>query len=355
MHLRNGGRGERRLLEAREHQRQRAAVGALDLLPRERAGKGRHAVLQLRELVGDVGRQQVAARGDRLAELHEDRAELFEREAQPLAAAHRPAALEPHPWGEKEQEAQRPVEVRGAHVVVQAVLEQHALDLDEPHYDAQLHGAGVRITGCRAARAAARAAPAAGRHPRAAHRRRAGTARPRCAAPDRRSRGRGTRRGWSSVVAAALRAPGVPWRAPLARADARAHRRAAATALPRGRAAAAAPAPELLRHLRVAADRDVAALPLRLRGVTQSASSANGPPLRVASACALVERDGERQPRSRSPAAARCRAPRWRGCGRSSCAHSCRARTERGRPRFTRFSSVAVSMAARGVRRAQER
>ena len=44
--------------------------------------KRRHAVLQHRELVRDVGRQQVAARGQDLAELDEDRPQRFQRAAQ---------------------------------------------------------------------------------------------------------------------------------------------------------------------------------------------------------------------------------------------------------------------------------
>ena len=50
--------------------------------------KRRHAVLQLRELVGDVGRQQVAPRRQHLPELDEDRPEVLERER---AAARRAA------------------------------------------------------------------------------------------------------------------------------------------------------------------------------------------------------------------------------------------------------------------------
>ena len=48
--------------------------------------KRRYAVLQQqRQFVGDVGRQQVAARGQHLAKLHEDGAQLLQRLAQALA------------------------------------------------------------------------------------------------------------------------------------------------------------------------------------------------------------------------------------------------------------------------------
>ena len=49
-------------------------------------GKRRHAVLQPGELVGDVGRQEVAPGREHLAELDEDRAEPLEAQAQALAA-----------------------------------------------------------------------------------------------------------------------------------------------------------------------------------------------------------------------------------------------------------------------------
>ncbi len=109
MHLRDGGRGERRLVEGAEHLRERPTVAVLERLAGDRARKRRHAILQLGELVGDIRRQQIAARGDRLAELHENGSELLEREPQALGAAHRSPPFEPHPGREKEQEAQRPI------------------------------------------------------------------------------------------------------------------------------------------------------------------------------------------------------------------------------------------------------
>ena len=74
-------------------------VDGLAVQPRQRRqhlleGKRRHAVLQLRELVGDVHREEVAPGGEHLAELDEDRAELFEREPQPLCGGRRGVAPE---------------------------------------------------------------------------------------------------------------------------------------------------------------------------------------------------------------------------------------------------------------------
>ncbi len=91
--------------------RQRQAEGFLDHRDGEIAGKGRHAVLQFRQLIGDVDWQQIAARRQRLAEFHEYRAQLLERQAQPLAARAADAALEPGPGRKIEQEAQRPIQM----------------------------------------------------------------------------------------------------------------------------------------------------------------------------------------------------------------------------------------------------
>ena len=83
-----------RPVELREHLVHRLAVAAVQrrdhLLGRER----RHRVLQLRELVRDVRRQEVAPRRQHLAELHEDRPERLEREPQAHRARSRQVAPE---------------------------------------------------------------------------------------------------------------------------------------------------------------------------------------------------------------------------------------------------------------------
>ena len=108
---------------------------------RERAVEGRNAVLQLRELVGDVRRQQVAPRRDHLPELDEDRPEVLERAAQALAAA-AAAAREPRPGRQPENEAQRPVEMGRADVVVEPVAHEHAVDREQPAGDAPSRSCG---------------------------------------------------------------------------------------------------------------------------------------------------------------------------------------------------------------------
>ena len=146
--LGDGGRRERRGIEAREELRDRPAERGLDARLGERAVEGRDAVLELRELVGDVGRQQVAPRRDDLAELHEDRPEVLERAPQALAAR-AAAAREPGPGRQPEDEAQRAVEVGRAHVVVEPVAHQHAVDGEQPAGDPHRDHAGpcARIGG----------------------------------------------------------------------------------------------------------------------------------------------------------------------------------------------------------------
>jgi len=95
--------------------------------PRERrqhlvGGKRRHLVLQLRQLVGDVDRDQVATGGEHLAELHEDGTQRFERESQALAAR----AVEPAPEEDAADDRAQPAD---------AAVREHELVEPEPHAD----------------------------------------------------------------------------------------------------------------------------------------------------------------------------------------------------------------------------
>ena len=133
-------RGQRRPRRSSRTPRRPAGRSARSTIAaRLGAGERRHAVLQLRELVGDVGRQQVAPRREHLAELDEDRAELLERQAQPLAARAAPPALEPGRRREVEREAQRPEQVRREDDVVEPVPHEHALDREQAAEHAWAH------------------------------------------------------------------------------------------------------------------------------------------------------------------------------------------------------------------------
>ncbi len=93
VHLRDRGARHRMMVEAMEQRRQRLAQRPLDDGGRDLGVERRHAVLQLGQFVRHIGRQQVAARGQDLPELHEDRTELLQRQAQAFTArARRPAA-----------------------------------------------------------------------------------------------------------------------------------------------------------------------------------------------------------------------------------------------------------------------
>ena len=77
-------------------------MDATAIVPVER----RYAVLEFRQLVGDVRRQQIAPGRQGLAEFDEDRPQLLERQAQPLAAGDADAALEPGPGREIARESE---------------------------------------------------------------------------------------------------------------------------------------------------------------------------------------------------------------------------------------------------------
>ncbi len=108
LHLREVHLGDRRArhrnaLELVEEHVDRRAQRFFDDADRDLRVERRHLVLQLREFVGDIDRQQVATRRQHLPELHEDRPETFERKAQPNAgrpvepaAEGRDAHQEPH-------------------------------------------------------------------------------------------------------------------------------------------------------------------------------------------------------------------------------------------------------------------
>ncbi len=97
VHLRDRGRRERLRFESREGFGDGSAERLLDDGARGLVVERRHAVLEFGELDGDIGREQVATRGERLPELDEDGAELLERQPQALSARGLFTPLEPGP------------------------------------------------------------------------------------------------------------------------------------------------------------------------------------------------------------------------------------------------------------------
>ena len=86
MHLSDRGTRHRRPIERTKHAFHRLAVDALQGRDHLLAGKRRNAVLQAGKLVGDVGWQDIATRGEHLSELDEDRSQLLQCEPQALRA-----------------------------------------------------------------------------------------------------------------------------------------------------------------------------------------------------------------------------------------------------------------------------
>ena len=86
MHLRHRGAGDRHRVDAPEDSRQRAAVRAIERLGDSRPLERRHAVLELGELERDILGNEVGPHRQQLPELHEDRPQRLERQAQALAA-----------------------------------------------------------------------------------------------------------------------------------------------------------------------------------------------------------------------------------------------------------------------------
>jgi hypothetical protein len=90
VHLGDRGRSHRLHFEAAENLIERLAVEHFELGDGLLGREGRHAILQLGQLVGEIRRQQIAPRRQHLTELHEDRTERFKR----LAQAHRARLVE---------------------------------------------------------------------------------------------------------------------------------------------------------------------------------------------------------------------------------------------------------------------
>jgi hypothetical protein len=105
-------------VELLEHLLERPPVGLLHQAAGHRGGERRHTVLQFRQLVGHVQRQQVAPCRQHLAELDEDR-------PQPLAgAAQAHAARLVQPASERDQAHQR------AHPALAEPRQRHLVDAE---------------------------------------------------------------------------------------------------------------------------------------------------------------------------------------------------------------------------------
>ncbi|SAJ33735.1 Uncharacterised protein [Enterobacter cloacae] len=139
------GRGQRFAFEAGEDLFDLRAQLFLDALDRQLRREGRHLVLQPGQFVGDVVGQQVAAGGENLAELDEDRSEVLQRQAQARAAGQfQLAPRQPAPGQGGTEQAQPPGQHRQFEdQVVQAVADDDALDAQEAAESEELHASGL--------------------------------------------------------------------------------------------------------------------------------------------------------------------------------------------------------------------
>ena len=138
MHLSDRGTRHRRPIERTKHAFHRLAVDALQGRDHLLAGKRRNAVLQACKLVGDVGGQNIATRGEHLSELDEDRSQLLQCEPQPSRAWRGQVA----PEGDRPRSRPQPVKpLMTEQELVEPVLERDEQNLHQPE---QSHAAIVR-------------------------------------------------------------------------------------------------------------------------------------------------------------------------------------------------------------------
>ena len=211
VHLRDRGRGQRRGVEVREGlARSAGPARASTMRARGFAIERRDAVLQQRQFVGDVGRHQVAARGQDLPELDEDRPEFLQRQAQARAARLRGDSRR-GARHERPRQLQPALGRRVVEQVVEAIAQQHAADA--PGAQHRLHARMLRAS--RRSRADARGD--AVRRRRAGRRHRRGRRRVRRAATTSRDSSvtysAASRRGRRPATARLLQAGGARrWR-----------------------------------------------------------------------------------------------------------------------------------------------
>ena len=125
VHLRNRGAGHGLALEGEKNFAERFAKRFFNRLDRNLRIEGRHAVLQLGQLLCHIGRQQVAARGQHLTKFDKNRPQLLQRLAQALPARSVQAAAQGQ---DTAQDTQPRVAKAGEHQLVQPITQHHPED-----------------------------------------------------------------------------------------------------------------------------------------------------------------------------------------------------------------------------------
>ena len=130
MHLRDGGRRQRRLVEVVKQGFDGTTQAPLDLLARRLTAEGGHPVLQQGQLFGDIRGQQVSAGREHLTKLDEDGAKSLEGEANAGTTAKiRLLVLEPEQGATGQ--TTRPGLIASGHQFVYALLQQDGDDAIE--------------------------------------------------------------------------------------------------------------------------------------------------------------------------------------------------------------------------------
>lgn len=86
--------------------------------------------MQARQFFRDVGRQQIGAGGQRLAEFDENRPQVFQGAADAYCIG-RVRVAEPVPGEEVKQKTERAEQVRGKYDLVQPMPDQDAIDIQQ--------------------------------------------------------------------------------------------------------------------------------------------------------------------------------------------------------------------------------
>ncbi len=128
VNLRDRRTRHRHPLEIVEQHVDRGAERLLDQPDRHRRVERRHLVLQLGQFVRDIDRQQIAPRGQHLAELDEDRPEAFERE--PQAHTRRRVELAAD-RGDTQQQTHTPVVDAAEHHLIETEADDRKENLEE--------------------------------------------------------------------------------------------------------------------------------------------------------------------------------------------------------------------------------
>ncbi|RMS05948.1 hypothetical protein ALP75_204957 [Pseudomonas syringae pv. actinidiae] len=140
MHLSHRGRGQWCFVKPAEHIADTCAQLFFDQLDRHLLVERRHAVLQQHQLVGDVFGQQIAARGQQLPELDENRPKVLQCQTKTYATAQLGLApWQPAPGQHETHREHPPRQGQGEQQVIEAITNNDTLNAKQTADGKQLH------------------------------------------------------------------------------------------------------------------------------------------------------------------------------------------------------------------------